>query len=90
VPVACNVDGGAVRDAGGLRDRLRRQLTAPVRWVDCVGTLVSLGVDTLVEVGPGSVLSGLAKRIAPAVRTATVARLDDAAALAERLATARG
>ena len=90
VPVACNVDGAAVRDAAGLRDRLRRQLTAPVRWVDCVTTLVSLGVDTLVEVGPGSVLSGLARRIAPEVRTVSISRLDDAATLADRLAAAHG
>ena len=90
VPVACNVDGAAVRDAAGLRDRLRRQLTAPVRWVDCVATLVELGADTLVEVGPGSVLTGLAKRIAPDVRTLSISRLDDAAALADRLAAARG
>jgi [acyl-carrier-protein] S-malonyltransferase len=90
VPVACNVDGGALREADALRDRLRRQLTAPVRWVDCVATLVELGADTLVEVGPGSVLTGLAKRIAPEVRTVSISRLDDAAALADRLAAARG
>jgi [acyl-carrier-protein] S-malonyltransferase len=81
VPVACNVDGAAVQDAAGLRDRLRRQLTAPVRWVDCVDTLVSLGVDALVEVGPGAVLTALAKRIAPEVRGVSVARLDDAVAV---------
>jgi [acyl-carrier-protein] S-malonyltransferase len=90
VPVVCNVDAAAVRDAAGLRERLRRQLTAPVRWTDCVATLLSLGVDTLVEVGPGGVLTALAKRIAPAVRTLSIARLDDAAALADRLAAAHG
>ena len=90
IPVACNVDGAAVRHAAGLRDRLRRQLTAPVRWVDCVGTLVAMGVDTLVEVGPGTVLSGLAKRIAPEVRAVAVATLEDAAALGERVAAAHG
>ncbi len=81
VPVVCNVDGEAVRDANGLRDRLRRQLTAPVQWIACVETLVGLGVDALVEVGPGSVLTGLAKRIAPETRALSVARLDDAVAV---------
>jgi [acyl-carrier-protein] S-malonyltransferase len=90
VPVACNVDGAAVRDAAGLRQRLRRQLTAPVRWVDCVTTLVGLGVDTLVEVGPGSVLTALARRIAPAVGTVTVATLDEVRSLGERVAAVRG
>jgi len=81
VPVVCNVDGEAVSDAAGLRDRLRRQLTAPVQWIACVETLVGLGVDALVEVGPGSVLTGLAKRIAPDVRALSVSRLDDAVAV---------
>jgi len=90
VPVACNVDGAAVRDAAGLRSRLRRQLTAPVRWVECVQTLVGLGVDALVEVGPGSVLSALARRIAPGVATASVSTLDDAQALGERIGAAGG
>jgi len=90
VPVACNVDGAAVRDAAGLRDCLRRQLTAPVLWVDCVATLASLGVDTLVEVGPGSVLTALARRIAPELRTVTVSTLDEARGLGERVAAAHG
>ena len=88
VPVVCNVDAAAVRDAAGVRDRLRRQLTAPVRWIDCVQQLVSLGADVLVEVGPGSVLSGLARRIAPSVRTVNVATLDEARSLAGHLTAA--
>jgi [acyl-carrier-protein] S-malonyltransferase len=73
LPVACNVDGAAVRDAGGLRDRLRRQLASPVRWSDCVISLVGLGAEALIEVGPGNVLSGLAGRISPGLRTVQVA-----------------
>ncbi len=90
VPVACNVDGAAVRDAPSLRDRLRLQLTAAVRWTDCVATLVGLGAATLVEVGPGSILTGLAKRIAPEVRAVAVATLDEAGALGERVGAAHG
>ena len=45
----------------------RRQLAAPVRWTDCVIALTGLGVEALVELGPGGVLTGLAKRIAPGV-----------------------
>ena len=60
----------AVSDARGLPDRLARQLDSPVRWVGLRPALVGLGADVLVEVGPGSVLSGLARRIAPEVRTA--------------------
>jgi [acyl-carrier-protein] S-malonyltransferase len=71
-PVVCNVDATDVHTADALRDRLRLQLTSPVRWIDCVRRLVDLGADTLIEVGPGSVLSGLARRIAPDVRSISV------------------
>jgi [acyl-carrier-protein] S-malonyltransferase len=80
-PVVCNVDARDVRTAAALRDRLRAQLTSPVRWIDCVHRLVELGAETLVEVGPGSVLSGLARRIAPDVGTVSVSTPDAAARL---------
>lgn len=80
-PVVCNVDAQAVHSADVLRDRLRRQLTAPVRWIECVQQLVDLGAETLIEVGPGSVLSGLARRIAPTVRAVAVNTADAAARL---------
>jgi [acyl-carrier-protein] S-malonyltransferase len=80
-PVVCNVDARDVRSAADLRERLRAQLTSPVRWIDCVHRLVDLGAEMLVEVGPGSVLSGLARRIAPDVRTVSVNTPDAAARL---------
>ncbi|HET9051525.1 MAG TPA: ACP S-malonyltransferase [Candidatus Dormibacteraeota bacterium] len=85
VPVACNVDGAAVTAADELRRRLRAQLVSPVRWVDCVESLRGLGADVLVELGPGSVLSGLAKRIAPDARAVSVATLEGVEALRDRL-----
>jgi [acyl-carrier-protein] S-malonyltransferase len=78
-PVVCNVDACAVHTAAALRDRLRAQLTSPVRWIDCVRRLVDLGAEVLVEVGPGTVLSGLARRIAPDVRAVSVNTRDAAA-----------
>jgi [acyl-carrier-protein] S-malonyltransferase len=80
-PVVCNVDARAVHTAVELRERLREQLTAPVRWIACVERLVELGAETLIEVGPGSVLSGLARRIAPQVRALAVNTPDAAAHL---------
>ena len=80
-PVVCNVDACDVHTADELRERLRAQLTSPVRWIDCVRRLVELGAETLVEVGPGTVLSGLARRIAPAVRAVSVSTPDAAARL---------
>jgi [acyl-carrier-protein] S-malonyltransferase len=62
---------------GDWPDVLSRQLTAPVRWRETVEALVATGVDTVVEVGPGGVLTGLVKRTAPDVRAVSVAAPED-------------
>ena len=62
-PVVTNVDARAVSEAGRLRDALRRQVDAPVRWVETVRLLAREGVDRSLEIGPGKVLSGLVRRI---------------------------
>lgn len=90
VPVVCNVDGAPVRDAAAIRDRLRRQLAEPVRWSECVASLAGLGAEALVEVGPGAVLSGLATRIDPGLRTLQVGCAVAADRLGEALAGATG
>ncbi len=64
VPLYNNVDAAPVTDGGEVRDGLIRQVDAPVRWVELVERMVADGFDTFVEVGPGSVLSGLIRRIA--------------------------
>jgi len=78
VPVVCNVDGEPAYDSETLGTRLRRQLTEPVRWEDSVRRMVALGAEMLVEVGPGSVLTGLARRIVPGIRAVSLSRLDAA------------
>jgi [acyl-carrier-protein] S-malonyltransferase len=78
--VASNVTGALVRDPDEIRDLLGRHVVSPVRWVACVEALVGLGVDTLVEAGPGDVLTKLAKRVAPGARAEAVG--DPAAARA--------
>ncbi len=71
-PVFCNVDAHPVSDVGEARRLLLEQLTSPVRWTDVVRALVTTYSDALfVEMGPGSVLTTLTKRIAPGVKTAT-------------------
>jgi [acyl-carrier-protein] S-malonyltransferase len=82
IPVACNVDGRAVEHARELPALLGRQLESPVHWVECVTTLVRLGAEVLIEVGPGTVLTGLARRIDAQVRTASVGSIEAAASLA--------
>jgi [acyl-carrier-protein] S-malonyltransferase len=64
VPLVANFSGGQVRDAGAVREALTAQIASPVRWVDCVRTLVDAGCTDFVELGPGRVLSGLVRQIA--------------------------
>ncbi|HET7841384.1 MAG TPA: ACP S-malonyltransferase [Terriglobia bacterium] len=63
VPLVNNVDGRIVKDATSVRDGLKRQVTAPVRWEESMRLLRSEGVEIFVEVGPGKVLSGLLRQI---------------------------
>ncbi|OIQ78266.1 malonyl CoA-acyl carrier protein transacylase [mine drainage metagenome] len=60
-----NIDVRVEQDADRIRDALVRQAFGPVRWVECVQALGSRGLSTLVECGPGKVLAGLTRRIAP-------------------------
>jgi [acyl-carrier-protein] S-malonyltransferase len=63
IPVVNNVDVAMETDPSRIRDALYRQAFGPVRWVECVQKIKSLGVDTVVECGPGKVLAGMTKRI---------------------------
>jgi [acyl-carrier-protein] S-malonyltransferase len=65
VPVIANVSAAKATDPAAIIDLLVAQVTATVRWRECVQTMVALGVDSFVELGAGKVLSGLARRIAP-------------------------
>jgi [acyl-carrier-protein] S-malonyltransferase len=82
-PVVRNVDAELTTRAGDVRPFLVRQVTAPVRWTDCVGRMVKEGCRTFLEVGPGKVLTGLLRRIDATVTgfpVEDVAGLDRAAA----------
>lgn len=63
VPVVANVDAEPKRSAAAAIDALIAQVSSPVRWEDVVRRLASEGVTTYVEVGPGTVLSGLVRKI---------------------------
>ena len=78
-----NVDVSAAADAAAIKDALVRQLYSPVRWTESIEFLAAQGVDTVIELGAGKVLSGLIKRINKELNTASVT---DVASLKDALA----
>lgn len=71
VPVVANRDARPLQQVPELRAELAGQVTAPVRWSDTLQTLAEMGCDRFLEVGPGQVLVGLARRTLPGVRVAS-------------------
>jgi len=63
IPVVNNIDVAVETDADRIRDALYRQAFGPVRWVECVQKIKSLGIGAVVECGPGKVLAGMTRRI---------------------------
>jgi [acyl-carrier-protein] S-malonyltransferase len=86
VPLVTNVDADLLREGARVADTLVRQVTAPVRWEDGIRRLAKEGVTAAVEVGPGKVLSGLIRRIAPEMQ---VVNVEDRASLQATLEALR-
>lgn len=68
LPVVNNVDVAVYHDAASIREGLIRQLYRPVRWVEVIQYFVKNGIAHVIECGPGKVLTGLNKRIAPSLQ----------------------
>ena len=82
IPVVNNVDVVVESEPARIVDALARQAAAPVRWVETIEFLAANGVTHVVECGPGRVLSGLVKRIAPSLESLSI---NDATSLGEAL-----
>jgi [acyl-carrier-protein] S-malonyltransferase len=78
IPVVANADAEPKRTAAAARDALIRQVSAPVRWEEVVRRLIADGITTFAELGPGTVLAGLIKKID---RSVAVFSVEDAAGL---------
>jgi [acyl-carrier-protein] S-malonyltransferase len=86
VPVVSNVDALAHDTGADWASLLSAQLCSPVRWRQCLLTLADAGVTTLVELGPGGVLTGMAKRTVPNLRAISVSTPDEVDSLLESIA----
>ena len=82
IDVVNNVDVAVEREPERIKDALFRQAASPVRWVETIRKMVDSGVTHIVECGPGKVLAGMTKRIAPGVKSFAAA---DRASLEEAL-----
>jgi [acyl-carrier-protein] S-malonyltransferase len=80
IPVLNNIDVAVETEPARVREALVRQAAGPVRWVESIQALKARGVTAIIECGPGRVLAGMAKRIAPDLAAASVY---DPATLAE-------
>jgi [acyl-carrier-protein] S-malonyltransferase len=85
IPMVSNATAEPTASAEELRGLLARQLTGPVRWTESVRRMAELGVHTFIEVGPGTVLSGLIKRTVNGVRVLSAGDAKGVAAVAEAL-----
>lgn len=77
IPVIANTTAQPIRTAAEIKHELVAQVTAPVRWIDTIQTLAQHGVTQVVEIGAGSVLTGLVKRIAPDVARRNIGKFED-------------
>jgi [acyl-carrier-protein] S-malonyltransferase len=71
-PIVTNVDAKATALGAAARDALVRQVSQPVRWLESVEFLISQGVQSFIEIGPGKVLSGLVRQIDRSLRCVNV------------------
>jgi [acyl-carrier-protein] S-malonyltransferase len=87
VPVYANVTAQPHGDANEIRESLAAQVVSQVRWEETVRNLAGAGIEAFAEFGPGKVLSGLIKRIAP---SATTMNVEDTESLEKTLAALNG
>lgn len=72
IPIVCNVKASPQTDVGQIKELLFEQMTGCVRWTQTIQYMFDQEIDTLVEVGAGRVLTGLAKRIEPTMRAFSI------------------
>jgi [acyl-carrier-protein] S-malonyltransferase len=83
-PILHNVDAAATTDSAGVCDKLTRQVSSPVRWMQSIENMAADGVEKFIEIGPGKVLTGLVRQIA---REAAYANVENSETLINTLET---
>ena len=77
IPYVTNVTAKYVTDPAQIRPLLARQISSSVRWQQSVEQMISAGIDTFVEIGPGRTITGFIKKIDKNVRTFNIQTVED-------------
>jgi [acyl-carrier-protein] S-malonyltransferase len=85
VPFLANAEGDFLEEADAIRASLARQITHCVRWSEIMAKIAGLGVESVIEVGPGRVLNGLWRQSGSAIAARSCGTVEEARALAEEL-----
>lgn len=85
IPYLANVNGAQVTDKAQIKDLLKQQVYSPVKWEQTLYELEKMGVDTIIEVGPGKTIAGFVRKTVPSIRVIGVSTPEDVESLAEKL-----
>ena len=86
IPYIANANAALISDKAQIKDLLRAQVSSPVRWEQTLYELEKMGVDTIIEVGPGKTIAGFVRKTVPSIKVIGVATPEDIETLAEKLA----
>ena len=67
IPIFQNVDGKPSTDILQIKEKIKKQMISPVHWIQTINNLTDAGINTVIEIGPGKVLSGLVKKVNPSI-----------------------
>lgn len=76
IPVISNVDGRIVRSEDAITEYLAKQVTSAVQWIDCIESMKKMGIDTLIEIGPGTALAGFVAKIDRSIKVLSIVDLE--------------
>ena len=85
IPYIANVTGSVVDDKDEIKDLLKLQVSNPVKWEQTLYELEKMGVDTIIEVGPGRSIAGFVRKTVPSITVYGVSTPEDLENLLEKL-----
>ena len=83
IPYFANASAEKIEDKAQIKDLLEKQVYSPVKWEQTLYELEKMGVDTIIEVGPGKTIAGFVKKTIPEIPVINVSTVEEAEALPE-------